>query len=231
MYIVNMRQPRNSTYQPIGGAPPPPPPTPPTASARAELRRREVDAASHVAKWVQSHSDAVASTADDANDAILALADEKVLAGLLYELDGRVRTAKAHLRRFFRVVSNYHSAVRVQLDKIRDQLRDQLCVQLRDQLRDQLHDQLRRAGQAEPPYHLYIREHLKRHDEIGGEIDRLRNAWTASCRRMGQAVREPLLHETIRHGATCVDFAEFLGALLQRHESIADVMEDELTRR
>jgi hypothetical protein len=48
---------------------------------------------------------------------------------------------------------------------------------------------------------------------------------------MGQAVREPLLHETIRHGATCVDFAEFLGALLQRHESIADVMEDELTRR
>ena len=215
MYIVNMRQPRNSTYQPNGGAPPPPPPTPPTASARAELRRREVDAASHVAKWVQSHSDAVASTADDANDAILALADEKVLAGLLYELDGRVRTAKAHLRRFFRVVSNYHSAVRVQLHQLREQLRDQL----------------RRAGQAEPPYHLYIREHLKRHDEIGGEIDRLRNAWTASCRRMGQAVREPLLHETIRHGATCVDFAEFLGALLQRHESIADVMEDELTRR
>jgi len=214
-----MRQPRNSTYQPNGGAPPPPPPTQPTASARAELRLREVDAASHVAKWVQSHSDAVASTADDANDAILALADEKVLAGLLYELDGRVRTAKAHLRRFFRVVSNYHSAVRVQLH------------QLRDQRRDQLHDQLRRAGQAEPPYHLYIREHLKRHDEIGGEIDRLRNAWTASCRRMGQAVREPLLHETIRHGATCVDFAEFLGALLQRHESIADVMEDELTRR
>ena len=214
-----MRQPRNSTYQPNGGAPPPPPPTPPTASARAELRRREVDAASHVAKWVQSHSDAVASTADDANDAILALADEKVLAGLLYELDGRVRTAKAHLRRFFRVVSNYHSAVRVQLH------------QLREQLRDQLRDQLRRAGQEEPPYHLYIREHLKRHDEIGGEIDRLRNAWTASCRRMGQAVREPLLHETIRHGATCVDFAEFLGALLQRHESIADVMEDELTRR
>jgi len=215
MYIVNMRQPRNSTYQPNGGAPPPPPPTPPTASARAELRRREVDAASHVAKWVQSHSDAVASTADDANDAILALADEKVLAGLLYELDGRVRTAKAHLRRFFRVVSNYHSAVRVQLHQLREQLRDQL----------------RRAGQAEPPYHLYIREHLKRHDEIGGEIDRLRNAWTASCRRMGQAVREPLLHETIRNGATCVDFAEFLGALLQRHESIADVMEDELTRR
>ena len=218
-----MRQPRNSTYQPNGGAPPPPPPTQPTASARAELRLREVDAASHVAKWVQSHSDAVASTADDANDAILALADEKVLAGLLYELDGRVRTAKAHLRRFFRVVSNYHSAVRVQLHQLRDQLRDQR--------RDQLHDQLRRAGQEEPPYHLYIREHLKRHDEIGGEIDRLRNAWTASCRRMGQAVREPLLHETIRHGATCVDFAEFLGALLQRHESIADVMEDELTRR
>jgi hypothetical protein len=206
-----MRQPRNLTYQPNGGAPPPPPPTPPTASARAEQRRREVYAASHVAKWVQSHSDAVASTADDANGAILALADEKVLAGLLYELDCRVRTAKAHLRRFFRVVSNYHSAVRVQLD--------------------QIHEQLRRAGQSEPPYHLCLREHLKRHHEIGSEIDRLRNVWTASCRRMGQAVREPLLHETIRNEATCVDFAEFIGALLQRHVSIADVMEDELTRR
>ena len=200
---------RSPIFKAIGGAQPSPPlplpPPPPSAAARADQRRRETDASNRVAYFVKPHIETIASEADDTVGAILALSDEKVLSGL-HELNCRIRTAKAHLRRFFRAVGHYHSTIRVRID------------------------QLRRTSQSDLCYPLLIKAHVKSHAEIGTAIERILRAWSTACRRMRQVVREPFLLETVRNESTCIEFTEFIEALSQRHESMEDEMEDALLK-
>lgn len=169
-------------------------PSPPllTMAMMREKRRCEMDAAD----FTHSHLDAIALVACDAATSIAALSDEKTHDGLLHELNGQIRATKADLRRFFKAVHNYHLAIRMRIGEIR-----------------RMNDERRAAKR--------LGAHAPSHRDIGAMIQMIRRAWTMACRRVAQAVRDPLLPETVRYQATCTDLMEFIEALWLRHESIA----------